>query len=189
MHAHIYIYIYREREREIDRYWNHWAALRAPRFFPVPGSKPDATPSGTSRQVFLVLVKQEDMSSCVTRRNAFVCHKKTGLLFHMKTCPLVSQVDMPSCATSSHVYFCHKETWLLVSHEDMSSCVTRRLARESLNIYIYIYMYIYIYIWREREWERERQRKRERERERERQTERERERGCGVGAGYSSEAR
>ena len=53
-----------------------------------------------------LLVKQEDMPSCSTRRHVF--------LFNKKTCLLVQQDNMSSCSTRGHVFLFNKKTCLLV---------------------------------------------------------------------------
>ena len=65
-----------------------------------------------------LLVAQEDLSPCGTRRHVFLWHNRTRLL--------VAQEDMSSCGTRRHVFLCHKKTFLLVTQEDMFSCDTRK---------------------------------------------------------------
>jgi len=76
--------------------------------------------SSCSRRAFLskrhvlhtcLLVQQQDMSSCSTRRRAFLLSKKT--------CPLVQQEDMPSLLLN-------RKTCLLVKQEDMSVFLSNR---------------------------------------------------------------
>ena len=66
-----------------------------------------------------LLVEQEDMSSCWTRRHVF--------LFNRKTWPLAQQEDMSTCwRRRRHVLLLKKKTHPLVQQEDMSSCSTSR---------------------------------------------------------------
>jgi len=86
----------------------------------------------TRRHAFLLNKKtcllgaREDMSSCATSRSV-LCNRKTCLLkryvhlLHRKTRLLVAQEDMSSCAP--RVVLCNKKT---CAQEDKCSCATRR---------------------------------------------------------------
>jgi len=54
-----------------------------------------------------LLVGQEDMTSCLTRRHVFLFNKKTSVRVEQeeKTCLLVQQEDISSCSTKRHVFF------------------------------------------------------------------------------------
>ena len=63
-----------------------------------------------------LLVRQEDMSSCSTRRHTFLFNSLQG----------VEQEDMSSCSTRGCVFLSNRGTGLLVEQEDMSSRGARR---------------------------------------------------------------
>ena len=83
----------------------------------------------------LFLATREEISSCVTRRHLFLCHKETSLLAHKKKIfLLVTQDEMSSCDTRRmsfcdarrDFFLCHEQTLILVIQEEISSCVTGR---------------------------------------------------------------
>ena len=83
---------------------------------------------------FCLLVTQEEMSSCLTRKYVFLWHKKTCLLVTQVIISSCVARGHSSCVSRRHFFLCHKKTLLLVSEEDISfvsqednsSCVTRR---------------------------------------------------------------
>ena len=79
---------------------------------------PTVSPFFLSEKKTCLLVTQEDMSSCDTKRHVF--------LWHNNRCRLLTPEEMFSCDTRTNVFLRHKKTLPLVSLEDISSCVAGR---------------------------------------------------------------